>query len=104
MIRRSIDGKIQHQFDTTRVGNFHQPTKIFQRPQRRLDRVVTSCIASDGVWNARIVRSGVQNVIRSLSIGAPYRMNRREIKGVEAELVYIVESFDHIVERSALPM
>ncbi len=63
-----------------------------------MDGVVAALLRADGIGAARIVRPGDKRVVLPLAVRAADRVDRREIKHVEAEVADIGELGDHIVE------
>ena len=75
-----------------------QAAKVLDGAERGMNRPVTALAASDRIGAARIVRFGTQHVVLALAICGSNRMDRRQIKHVEAHIAKRRQSFDHIVE------
>src|SRR5690606_15351873 len=95
MVRRALDREVERDQDTFRAGGFNQPVKILECAELGMYRVVTAVFRADGIGAARIVRTGCQAVVRTLAIGPADRVNGREVKNVEAQILHVRETGDY---------
>src|SRR5829696_2890958 len=63
-----------------------------------MDRVVPAFVRTDGVDAADVAGRGLQRVVPALAVGAPDRMDRREVEDVETELAHVRQLRDYVVE------
>ncbi len=61
---------------------------------------VSALIGADRVDAARVARPGLQHVVAALAVGAPDRVDGREVEDVEAEVAHVRQLPDDVVERA----
>src|SRR4030095_16142010 len=75
VIGRAIDREIKGDFHSALAHLFLKPVEIFQRTERRLDRLVSASFAADRPWHPWLARFVGSRVISPFPIGVPNRMN-----------------------------
>src|SRR3979411_2268080 len=100
MVERALYGKVECDLQAvfTRSGN--QTAKILRRAQRRMNRIVPTLGAADGIGTAGIIGAGLEGVVATLAVGRADRMDRREIEDVEAHVADARHGLDDVVERA----
>ena len=86
MILRALDGKIQSNLKPILSSGLHQIAKVLAATQFRVNRVMPTVGAADGVRATRVIRPRLQRVIRPLAMGAADRMDRRKIQHIETHV------------------
>ncbi len=94
----ALDGEVQSDLQAVLAGRGHQFAEIVQRAQLRVDGVVTTLLAADGIGAARVVRAGLQAVVRTLAMLAPDGVDRREVQHVEAHVADRWQTLVHVAE------
>ena len=104
MIRGAIQREIQRDLESALLRLADQPLEILQRSQLGRDIAMTTAVrtplmpVADSVRHPRIVRTALERVVRTLALGHPDRMDRREINHVEAHRLGIVQPPEAIPE------
>ena len=86
MVGRALDREIERDLEAVRVRRVDEPAEVVERAELGMDRVVPAFVRTDGVDAADVAGRGLQRVVLALAVGAPDRMDRREVEDVEAEL------------------
>src|SRR6266550_3090479 len=102
MIERALGGEIERHFEPVLPASRHEATKIGERAELGMDRVMAAFRRADGVETAGVVGFGLERVIAPLAIGMTNRMDRGEIDDIEAEAGDVRQPCDAIIE-SAMP-
>jgi hypothetical protein len=103
MIGRAIQRKIEGDFHSAFSHLFLKPVEIGERPERRLDRLVSADLAADRPRHSRIARLGRGRIVPSLAVGVTNRVNRWKINNVEPHCLCVVQPRQTIAKsRSAI--
>ena len=86
MVGRALDREIERDLEAMRVRRVDEPAEVVERAELGMDRVVAAFVRADGVDAADVAGRGLQRVVLALAVGAPDRVDRREVEDVEAEL------------------
>src|SRR5262245_44646039 len=85
MVERALHRKVEGDIHLVLAADGDEPAKIIERAQLRFDRVMTAIFVADRVEAARILWTGIERIVFALPVRAPNRMDRRQIKNVEAK-------------------
>src|SRR5262249_11249750 len=102
VVGRTLDREVQRDLQSVRAAGSHQALEIIERPQLGMDRIVAALSRADGVETAGIAGLTAQRIIATLAVRTADRMDRREIKNVEAERGDLGHTSDAVVERAVL--
>src|SRR5260370_18200409 len=100
VIGSALDGEIERQFEAVFGSGIAQSTQIAQRTEARVDRVMATFRAADGIGASRVARLGVRRIVPTLAIDPPDRMDRRQVEHIEAHCADRREPRDHVIERT----
>ena len=100
MIGRALDREVERDLQPVLARRRDEAAEVGERAELRMDRVVPAFVAADRIGAAGIVRRGGERVVAALAVLFPDRMDRREIKNVEAHLPDLGQAADHVVERA----
>ena len=100
MVGRGIEREVERQLDALGARGVHERVEVLQRAELGVDGGEAPLGRADGVGGADVARLGAQRVVPALAVGAPDRVDRREVKDVEAQAPDVVELADHVAERA----
>ena len=86
MVGRALERDVERDLEPERARPRDQPPKVIERAKLRVQRLVAAFGRADRPRAADVVRVGGKRVVAPLAPLAPDRMNRRQIKDVEAHL------------------
>ena len=98
MIGRALHCEIERDFHLVLGAGRDQPAEVGERAELGVDRVMAALFVADGVEAAGIAGLGMKRVVRALAVGMADRMDRREIKHVEAKRGDLRQPRDAVVE------
>src|SRR5260370_38480333 len=84
MVGRTLDREIERNFDSEAIGRSVKAIEIAESPERWIDRGVSAGLTPNRPRAARRICSAVERIVRTLPIGVPDRMNRRQEHAVKA--------------------
>ena len=85
MVGRALQRVVERHLEAEGAGGGHKAAEVGQRPQRRVDRVVTAGLVPDRPGAPRISGAGDQGVVGTLPVGPADRMDRGQVDHVEAQ-------------------
>src|SRR5437899_12518468 len=100
MVERALDGEVERDLQALFARSSDQAAKILRRAERRMNRVVPTLDAADGIGAAGIIGAGREGVVAALAVGRADGMDRREIEDVEAHVADARQGPDDVVERA----
>ena len=86
VIGRALQGDVHRHLEAEPLRLRDEEVEVLEGAQRRLDRVVPAVLAPDRVRGARILRAGVERVVRPLAVDRADRVDRGEVDDVEAHV------------------
>ena len=101
VIRRAVDREIQRDFKTALLRLTHQPNKILNSAQRRLNRLVPTSLATDGPRRPHVILIGYQGIVLALAIRETNGVNGREINHIEAHVLRVIKT-GYTIPKSAV--
>ena len=84
VVRRALQSEIKRDFQAQLVGTLAECLEIVHGAKLRVNGVVSTQFGTDAERGARIVRTGYQGIVASLTVGHANREDRRQIHNVEA--------------------
>src|ERR1700722_2261820 len=103
MVGRALDREGGGYPHSQPVGGSIETIEVNYRPERRIDRSMTSGLAADCPRTAGEVRTIVHYVAGSLAIGMPNRVNRREVDDVKTQVAKLRQPAFGIAEGARFP-
>ena len=99
MVRRTLEGVIEGDFESVVPGGLHQSVKILQGAKLRVKRLMAALRATDGVGAAGLARFSGDAIVFALAEGLPNGVNRREIEDIKAHAGDVGQPRNDIAER-----
>ena len=78
VVRRTLDREIKRNLDPLPGSRVAEPAEVFERAERRMDRVMSPFVRADRIGAARILGQRLQRVVPPLAMDPADRMDRRE--------------------------
>src|SRR5258708_17602470 len=100
MVGRALDCEVERHLHSQAIGSSVETIEVADRPERRIDRSMTSGLATDRPRTAGKVRPTVERIARSLAIGMPNRMNRGQVHDVKTQVPKFGQTARRVVEGS----
>jgi hypothetical protein len=86
VLGRALDRVVERDLDALLAGGADEALEVVQRAELRVHGGVAALLGADRPRAARVVRPGLERVVRPLAVRAADRMDRRQVEHVEAEL------------------
>src|SRR6516165_4800889 len=84
MVEGALDREVERDLEAMLGCGVLQSSEVRERAQSRVKRIVAAFGAADRVGATGVVRARLQGVVAALAMRGADRMDRREIKDVEA--------------------
>ena len=84
VVGRALQREVEGELETGVLGRADEPLEVGERAELGVDGVVAAVLRPDRVGRARVVRAGLERVVRTLAEGAADRVHRRDVDDVEA--------------------
>src|SRR5215467_8703920 len=103
MIGCALDGKVERDVEAVPLRLLNEPCKLAEAPELGVNGVVTTFGAPYRVRAARLSGLGRESIVAALAVEAPNGVNRCEVENIEAQIPYVGQTGDHIIERAVPP-
>ena len=100
MVLGALDGEVEGDLQAVLGSRSHQAAEVVAAAQLRVNRIVATFGAADGVRAARVARLGRECVVAAFAVLHANGMDGREVQHVEAHVADHRQAFMHIVERA----
>ncbi len=98
VVGRALERQVERDLQSEAVRVLHEGVEVLHPAELRVDRVVAALGRADRPGGARVVRLGVQGVVRALAERRADRVDRREVEDVEAHLGHGGQAFHRAAE------
>ena len=85
MVGRALHRDVERDLHLVLTADFDEVAKVLQRAELRMHGIMPAFLAADRIEAAGIVRTGIERIVLAFAVGAPDRMDRREVEHVEAQ-------------------
>ena len=102
VIGRTLNRDVERDLHVQRFRSLDQRVEIVERPELRMNGVMTAFNGTDRRWTSGIARLGRKRIVSSFAIDAADGMNRCEVENVETHRGDIWQARDTVAKGPVL--